>query len=126
MGRCTVVTPNQHEAAALGPSSVRELLAGRVEAVVVTRGAHLYRPGWPVLHRPPFAVRVRDTTGTGDRSSAALAWVLAGGQALEEAVRVAIAAGALSTRALGAARASPTGGPLSASSPEADPREPGR
>jgi ribokinase len=105
LGRCAVLTPNQHEAAALGPSSVEELLAGGAEAVVVTRGAHgadLYRPGRPVLHQPPFAVPVRDTTGAGDGFSAALAWALARGQALEEAVRVAAAAGALSTREVGA------------------------
>ncbi len=40
LGRCAVLTPNHHEAAALGPSSVQELLASGVEGVVVTRGAH--------------------------------------------------------------------------------------
>jgi ribokinase len=105
LGRCAVLTPNQHEATALGPSSVEDLLAARVEAVVVTRGAQgadLYRPDQPVLHQPPFAVPVLDTTGAGDAFSAALAWALAGGHPLEEAVRVAAAAGALSTRAVGA------------------------
>jgi ribokinase len=105
LGRCAVLTPNQHEATALGPSSVEDLLAAGVEAVVVTRGAQgadLYRPDQPVLHQPPFAVPVLDTTGAGDAFSAALAWALAGGHPLEEAVRVAAAAGALSTRAVGA------------------------
>jgi ribokinase len=106
--RCAVLTPNHHEATALGPSSIPDLLAGGVEAVVVTRGsqgADLYRPDRPdrpVLHQPPFAVPVVDTTGAGDAFSAALAWALAGGQSLEEAVRVAAAAGALSIQAVGA------------------------
>jgi ribokinase len=103
--RCAVLTPNHHEVTALGPSSISDLLAGGVEAVVVTRGsqgADLYRPDQPVLHQPPFAVSVLDTTGAGDAFSAALAWALAGGQSLEEAVRVAAAAGALSTQAVGA------------------------
>lgn len=46
-------------------------------------------------------MRILDTTGAGDAFSAALAWALAGGQLLEEAIRVA-AAGALSSQALGA------------------------
>jgi ribokinase len=105
LGGCAVLTPNQHEAARLGPASVQNLLAGGVGAVVVTRGADgadLYRPGQPVLHQPPFAVAVVDTTGAGDAFSAALAWALASGHPLEQAIRVAAAAGALSTRALGA------------------------
>jgi ribokinase len=47
-------------------------------------------------------VPVRDTTGAGDGFTAALTWALAGRQALEEAVRVATVAGALSTREVGA------------------------
>jgi ribokinase len=105
LGRCAVLTPNHHEVTALSRSSVPDLLASGVEAVVVTRGAQgadLYRPDQPVLHQPPFTVSVLDTTGAGDAFSAALAWALARGQSLEEAVRVAAAVGALSTRAVGA------------------------
>jgi ribokinase len=103
--RCAVLTPNHQEVTALGRSSVQDLLADGLEAVVVTRGAHgadLYRPDQPVLHQPPFAVPVVDTTGAGDAFSAALAWALAAGRSLEEVVRVAAAVGALSTRAVGA------------------------
>jgi ribokinase len=105
LGRCAVLTPNRHEVAGLGPASVADLLAAGAGAVVVTRGAEgadLYRAGRPVAHQPPFAVRAVDTTGAGDAFSAALAWALAGGRALEEAVRLAAATAALSTRAVGA------------------------
>jgi ribokinase len=103
--RCAVLTPNQQEATALGVSSVQDLLAGGVGAVVVTRGAQgadLHRQHQPVWHQPPFAVRALDTTGAGDAFSAALAWALARGRSLEEAVQVAAAVGALSTQAVGA------------------------
>jgi sugar/nucleoside kinase (ribokinase family) len=38
---------------------------------------NLHRPDQPVLHQPPFAVPVLDTSGAGDAFSAALAWALA-------------------------------------------------
>ena len=45
---------------------------------------------------------VVDTTGAGDALNAALAWALAEGNPLEEALQLAAAAGALATRAVGA------------------------
>jgi ribokinase len=47
-------------------------------------------------------VEVVDTTGAGDAFSAGLAWALAAGLELEQALPRAAAAGALATRALGA------------------------
>jgi ribokinase len=107
---CDVLTPNEGEAAALGHGPPDELLALGAGAVVVTegpRGCTLYRAGEPPHEQPAFAVDVVDTTGAGDAFAGALAWALAGGDPLEEAVRLASAAGALATRGLGARGSQP-------------------
>ena len=49
-----------------------------------------------------------DTTGAGDAFNGALAWALADGLPIEDALRLAAAAGALATRAVGARSALPT------------------
>ena len=102
---CDVLTPNEHEAAALAPGSIGELLDRGASAVVVTlgaAGADLVRPDAPPQHQRAYPVDVVDTTGAGDAFSATLAWALAEARPLEEAVELAAAAGALSTRAVGA------------------------
>jgi ribokinase len=105
------VTPNRHELAALGSGSAEELLAAGAGAVVVTLGsdgARIHEPGHEPANQPAFKVDAVDTTGAGDAFSAALSWALAGAVPLPEAVRLAGAAGALSTRAEGARAALPT------------------
>ena len=102
---CAVVTPNEHEVGAMGFATVEDLLTAGAAAVVVTlgaRGADLHRRAAPPLHQDAFAVDVADTVGAGDAFSAALAWALANDRTIEDAVRLAAAAGALSTRAAGA------------------------
>lgn len=97
-----VLTPNEHECAHLG--GVERLLAA-APAVVVTRGAAgaaVYRAGRAPVEQAAFAIDVVDTTGAGDAFNGALAWALAGGRALEEALPLACAAGALASRAIGA------------------------
>jgi ribokinase len=105
LSSCDVLTPNEIEARALGlarPEVLRDL---GILAVVITRGAagaDLLRPGSLVHSQDAFPVEVVDTTGAGDAFSATLAWALAGGSSLEDAVRLAAAGGALATRAVGA------------------------
>jgi ribokinase len=104
LARCTVLTPNQSEVLALA-SDVKRLLDAGVDAVIVTlgdEGAEVHRGGRDAHHQPAFPVEVRDTTGAGDAFSATLAWAIADGRDLGEAVRLATAAGALATRAVGA------------------------
>ncbi|MDP9343870.1 MAG: ribokinase [Actinomycetota bacterium] len=103
IGWTDVITPNELEAVSLG--SVDRLLQQGARAVVVSRGAQgadLFRIGKPSVHQQPFRVEVVDTTGAGDALNAGLAWALAEGRPLEEALRLAAAAGALATRAVGA------------------------
>jgi ribokinase len=100
----TLLTPNRAEALALAPDVERLLEAG-VGAVVVTLGnvgAEVHRPGRRVHRQPAFGVDVRDTTGAGDAFSATLAWAIGERRDLTEAVRLAAAAAALATRAIGA------------------------
>jgi ribokinase len=111
LARCSVLTPNRHELAALGSGSTDDLLAAGAGAVVVTLGsdgARIHESGRAPVSQPAFKVDAVDTTGAGDAFSAALSWALAGAVPLPEAVRLAGAAGALSTRAEGARGALPT------------------
>jgi ribokinase len=109
--RCDVLTPNEHELEGLGRPSAEELLAGGARAVIVTQGAQgadLFRPAAPAHHQPAFEVEAIDTTGAGDAFTGALAWALASGAELTDAIRTAAACGALSTLAPGARGGMPT------------------
>lgn len=102
---CDVITPNEHEAYALGLPSPEQLLEAGVGAVVITRGAEgadLLLKGRPVFHQEAFHVQVVDTTGAGDAFTGTLAWALAEGRPIEEALALASAAGALATTKVGA------------------------
>ena len=114
-----VLVPNEHELAQLagaqpGERSPAELaaLARSVAscAVVVTlgaRGALVVPPEGAVLLQAPPAVTAVDTTGAGDCFCGALAQALATDPDLPAAVRVAVAAAALSTTGPGARGALP-------------------
>jgi ribokinase len=102
--KVTLLTPNRSEATALAPS-IGTLLDDGVDTVVVTLGgdgAEVHRAGRDVHRQAAFRVEARDTTGAGDAFSATLAWAIADGRDLGEAVRLAAGAGALATRAIGA------------------------
>ena len=104
LASCDILTPNEHEVGLLG-MPVENILQNGVQAIIITRGADgadLVRSGRPVLHQNAFEVDVVDTTGAGDAFSATLAWALAEGRPLEDALRLAAAGGALATRSLGA------------------------
>lgn len=103
LARCDVLTPNERESRALG--SVEALLAGGAGAVVVTRGANgadLFRAGEEAPHWDAVPIGVVDATGAGDAFNGALAWSLSEGRDLDDSVRLAVAAGSLACRALGA------------------------
>jgi ribokinase len=124
-----ILTPNADEARALAGEDDAEAagraLAARTGApVIVTIGAEgallvgagdarpaeaagAGPPGDTVERVPAPAVAVVDTTGAGDAVNGALAAELAAGRPLREAVRFAMAAAALSTRAPGAREGMP-------------------
>jgi ribokinase len=103
-----LLSPNEHECERLGGV---ETLLGTAPAVIVTRGsagAVLHRPGRAPVEQHAFSVPTVDTTGAGDAFNGALAWALARGAPIEQALTTACAAGALATRAIGARGALPT------------------
>jgi ribokinase len=116
-----VLVVNEHEAAALAGGSVssstdasdagRALRASGWGVVVITlgsEGAVLVSENG-VLHRPAIRVEVIDTTAAGDAFAGSFAARLAGGAELADALRWAVAAGALAVTAFGAAPSIPAG-----------------
>jgi ribokinase len=141
LGAADVVTPNRGELLTLAATeaqhssrsaaggaapdiarAARALLdsgAGRGgvgEAVVVTLGASgariVTREG--TIDIPSLPVHAIDTTGAGDAFNGALAASFAEGLSLEDAVRRAVAAGAIATTRVGAREGYPTGPQLAA------------
>ena len=115
-----ILTPNQVEAELLSGVEVsdsegaeraaRILLDRGVSAVILTLGeggALLFKDGL-TTSIPAYRVNVVDTTAAGDAFCGALATALARGEALEDAVVFANAAGALAVTVLGAAPSMPT------------------
>jgi ribokinase len=109
-----ILTPNSDEACRLAnandPVAAANALHGRTKApVLVTlggRGGLLFDAGGMDMVSAPTTTVV-DTTGAGDAVNGALAAELATGRELHEAVRFAIAAATLSTRAAGAREGMP-------------------
>ena len=116
----TYLTPNETEAELLTGVAVRDedsareaaerLLAAGTRYAIVTlgaKGAQITDSTGTVLIRstPVDAV---DTTAAGDAFNGGLAWALAGGMALQQAVRQACLVGALSATRLGAQPSLPT------------------
>jgi ribokinase len=107
----TIITPNETELTALGDGTVEFLQKAGVDTVIVTRGgdgADLYEAGAALFHQPAFPASPVDTTGAGDAFNGALAFAIAAGHSIRDAVSVAGATGALSTRRVGARDALPT------------------
>lgn len=108
----TLLTPNEHElAAALQTpedkwAEVLECMPGRIVMTHGKDGAWYADAGGKRVHQPGFAVEAVDTTGAGDTFNGALAafWHLG----MDEAIRRANAAGALSVTRAGAQGGMPT------------------
>ncbi len=110
-----VLTPNEGEAQLLSgqtdpDEAARVVLYKGARSVVVTLGERgaLLRDAETHRAFPAFSVHAVDTTGAGDAFSGALACALAEGQAMEDAVVFADAAGALTTTQRGAQESLPT------------------
>lgn len=110
-----VLTPNEGEVQLLSgqtdpDEAARVVLYKGARAVVVTLGEKgaLLRDANGRRECPTFSVQALDATGAGDAFSGALACALAEGQALDDAVVFANAAGALATTKRGAQDSLPT------------------
>lgn len=108
--KCTLITPNEHElAVSLGKENedihYENLIKAYHGQIVVTRGsagATLKDSTGRLKHIPGHKVQVVDTTGAGDAFNGAVAYMLAMGKDLEEAIKFAMAVGALSVTKQGA------------------------
>jgi ribokinase len=116
-----VLTPNEHEAAALTDerapeAAARALLARGVKTVIVTLGAAgvLLATGNGVETHAGFRVEAVDTTAAGDAFNGGLAVARARGEPLLAAIRYAQAAAALSVTRLGAQPSLPTAAEVAA------------
>jgi ribokinase len=116
----TYLTPNETETELLTGIAVRDedsareaaerLLASGTRHVIVTlgaKGAQMTDSAGTLLV-PSTPVDAVDTTAAGDAFNGGLAWALAGGMALQQAVRQACLVGALSATRLGAQPSLPT------------------
>ena len=116
---CTILTPNEAEAAALldlapGTMSLeemaKELLARGPKAVVIKAGGRgaVIAQGGRLVRVPAFKIDPVDATAAGDAFTAALAVEWVKGTDLAKAARVANAAGALACLKFGAQPSMPT------------------
>lgn len=118
--RADVLVPNEWELARLAgrppadesPESLaalaRSVTAGDVVVTLGSRGALVVPSCGTFTQVAPPAVSVVDTTGAGDSFCGALCVALARGDALVDAARYAVVAGALSTTGVGARDALPS------------------
>jgi ribokinase len=110
LANTSIITPNETELAALAQGATPEdavaaLHAAGVPTVIVTRGgdgADVFVDGVELHHQNAYPATPVDTTGAGDAFNGALAASLASGSGIRDAVSIAAAAGALSTRRVGA------------------------
>ena len=112
--RISILTPNETEAELLtgcaGEEAAAKLRARGVATVILTLGARgaLIADANGTRMVPGFKVKAVDTTAAGDIFNGSLAVALAEGKSLEQAVRFANAAAAISVTRFGAQPSAPT------------------
>ncbi|MFO1536778.1 MAG: ribokinase [Actinomycetota bacterium] len=112
--RLTGIAPDDPEGVARATAALRARGCGAVVATLGARGAYVLGPAPPGRFVAPVPVAVVDPTGAGDAFAGVLAAGLAVGTPLDDAVGLAVVAGALATRRVGAVAALPTAAEIDA------------
>lgn len=115
LSKSQIVICNQVELATVAPQGPEQLLEQGPEAILVTlggSGVDLYLEGKARLNFPAPRVEVADTTGAGDTFCGAFVARLAERAPIEEAVKFAVMAAAISVRSQGAREGMPRRGDL--------------
>ena len=111
MKKATYLTPNEHEANVLfNVDDYRKILSQYPNKVFVTEGASgvRYHDGQSEVIVPAYQVEAIDTTGAGDTFNAALGVALAEGKTINESLKLANVAAAMSVTKFGAQGGMPT------------------
>jgi ribokinase len=115
--KISILTPNEYELERLlglkegefgGNLSILKKFPGRMVLTKGSEGAYYTLSDGTLRHEKARQVRVVDTTGAGDTFNAALAVKISQGECLEEAVKYAVAASALSVTMFGAQSGMPS------------------
>jgi len=110
----TYITPNEHELKIIfGKDSTEDadsIIKNYPNKLIVTMGSKgvKYYDGEEIKNIPAYNVEIVDTTGAGDTFNGGLAAALVRGEKLEEAIKFANKAAALSITKLGAQSGMPT------------------
>ncbi|MBM4761293.1 ribokinase [Bacillus sp. B15-48] len=106
--KATYITPNEGEAAQL--FNANPMTADLDDKLIITKGEHgvSYRVNDERLMIPAYQVTPVDTTGAGDTFNGALCVALSEQQTMEQAIKFANAASALSVQKFGAQAGMPT------------------
>ncbi len=105
LDKVTYLTPNEHEAAILfAGQGTAEILGRHQNKVIMTMGSRgvAYASKGQVYNVPAYKVQPVDTTGAGDTFNGAFAVAKASGKSMEDSIRFANAAAALSVQKMGA------------------------
>jgi len=105
------LTPNEHEFKILyGSTNEEKILKEQKNKLIITKGRQgvVFSKGEEVINIPSLEVDVVDTTGAGDTFNGAFAQSIVKGKTVEESIKFANIAGAISVTKFGAQGGMPT------------------
>ncbi|MDW7667664.1 MAG: ribokinase [Bacillota bacterium] len=105
------ITPNEHEFEILyGSNKEEKILKEQKNKLIITKGSEgvVFSDGNQLIEIPSLEVEVVDTTGAGDTFNGAFAQSIVKGKTIEESIKFANIAGAISVTKFGAQGGMPT------------------